>query len=127
MVAGGLVEEADAVVHRPALRVVGRVIHAPDASEGDCCGAHGAGLQRHVEIAAGEPLVVERLAGLTDGEHLGMGGGVAQLPRAVAGGGDEAPVPDDGGSHRHLPARGSGAGLVKGHAHGVLAWRIEWV
>ncbi len=127
VVAGRLVEEPDAVVHAAALRIMGSVIDPSDAGEGDRPGAHGAGLQRHIEIAAGQPFVVEGLAGQADGEHLRMGGRVAQLARAVAGRGDDASVPDDGGSDRHLPAGGCGAGLREGHAHGIGLFWIECV
>ena len=99
--------------------VVGGEIDPPDAGEGDRGRAHGAGLERHIEIAAGEALVVQRLAGAADGEHFRMGRGIAQLPRAVARGGDDAAVPARSPPHRHLPARRGGAGLGEGHAHGI--------
>src|SRR5918997_681355 len=74
VVAGRLVEEAHAVLHRSALGVVGGEIDPPDAREGDRGRAHGAGLQGHVEIAVAEPLVVQNFAGAADGQHLRMGG-----------------------------------------------------
>lgn len=123
--AGGLVEEADTVIDRAALRIVGRIIDPPDAGEGDGGRAHGAGLQRHVEIAAGEPLVIQGLASQADGKHFRMGRRIAQFPRTVARRGHDPPLPDDGSAHRHLPARGRGAGLVEGHAHGIRSARIK--
>ena len=57
-------------------------IDPADAREGDRGGAHGAGFERHVEVAAGQALVAQRLAGPADGEHFGMRGGIAAIRAA---------------------------------------------
>ena len=68
-----------------AFRVWRAEIEPADAGEGDGRGAHGAGLERDIEIAAGEPLAAELGAGLPDGDELGVCGRVVELKRAVAG------------------------------------------
>ena len=46
-----------------------------------------------------------------------MGGGIAEPPRRVAGGGEDAPVADDCGADRDLTGRAGGAGLGEGRGH----------
>ena len=86
VVAGRLVEHARAVLDAAALGIGSAEIEPADTRERDGSRAHGAGLQRHVEIAAGEPFLAEHRAGGADGQQLGMRGRVFQLARAVAGG-----------------------------------------
>ena len=100
-------------------------------------GAHGAGFERHVEVAAGEALVVESLAGAADGEDFRMGGRIAQRARAVARGGDDAavlarrrprpaprrarPPPAPPRGPRPIGSRSAGAGVVH---HGARSPRL---
>ena len=108
VVAGRRGEEPHAVVDRAALRVGGAVVEPPDAGERHRRGAHGAGLERHIEIAVGQPFGAERGGGLADRDHLRMGGRVAVGERAVAGLRDHLAVADDDAADRHL-ARGCAA------------------
>ena len=62
VVAGRLIEDARPVLDAAALGIRCAVIEPADARERDRRRAHGARLQRHVEIAAGEPLRAERRA-----------------------------------------------------------------
>ena len=48
-----------------------------DARVHDRSGAHRAGLQRDVELAAAEAIVAERAGGLAQGLNLGVGAGIA--------------------------------------------------
>jgi hypothetical protein len=112
-------EEADAVLDRAALGIGCAEIHPPDAGESDRGRAHRAGFERHVEVAARQALVLEHLAGPADREHFGMGGGIAQLARAVAGGRDDLALGHDHGSDRHLAARRGRARLVQSEAHRI--------
>src|SRR5665811_2030227 len=73
VVAGGLAEKARPVLHGAALGIARAEIEPADAGEGDGAGTHGAGLQRHIEIAVHEALASERGAGLADGQQLRMG------------------------------------------------------
>ena len=56
MVAGGLVEKSWTVLDGTHFFIRGGKIDPPDAREGNCGGAHGAGLKRDVEIAVDEAL-----------------------------------------------------------------------
>ena len=85
MMAGRLLEEARAVLDRAHLLVRRAEIEPADAGEGNGGGAHGARLERHIEIAIGEPLAAELAGRLADRQQFGMGGRVAVGERAVAG------------------------------------------
>src|SRR5690606_3354429 len=95
MVAGGLAEETHARFHRAALRVGGAVIEPADAREGNRRRAHGAGLERDIEVAAFEPLRAERAGGLAQRQELRMRGRIAVGERPVAGAGEDRTVPHD--------------------------------
>ena len=85
MMAGRLGEEARAMLDGAAFRVWRAEIEPADAGEGDGRGAHGARLERDIEVAIDEPLAAKPGAGLANGEQLGMGGRIVKLKRAVAG------------------------------------------
>ena len=119
VMAGGLGEEARAMVDPAPLRVGSRVIEATQSGERDGGRAHRTGLQRHVEIAVDEPFGADRGAGGSDRQDLGMGRRIAIDERAVAGGREDRAVPDDHGPDRHLAARCSSTGFGKGFAQGV--------
>ena len=78
MMAGGLREKARAMLHRAAFGIGRAEIKPADAGEGDGRGAHGARLERHIEIAVDQPLAAELRAGRADGKQLGMRRRVAQ-------------------------------------------------
>jgi len=59
MMAGRLREKPRPVLHGAPLRIACRIIEPPNAREGNGSRAHGAGLERHIEVAAGEPLAAE--------------------------------------------------------------------
>ena len=102
VMAGRRREEAHAVLHRAALRIGGAVVEPADARKRDRRRAHGAGLERHVEIAVGQPLRAERGGRLPDRQHLGMRGRVAVAQGAVAGARDHRTVAHDHAADRHL-------------------------
>ena len=77
------------MLDRAALRVRRGEIHAAQACEGDGAGAHGAGLERHVEVAADEAFAAELPCGFADDQHLRMRCRVAVGERAVAGAGQD--------------------------------------
>ncbi len=85
--AGGLREKTRTVLHCAAFRIPGAEVKPADARERDRARAHGAGLQRHVQVAAHKPLRTNGLRSGANRQHLGVGGGVAILDGAVAGGG----------------------------------------
>src|SRR5438034_8305082 len=79
VMAGRLRENARPVLHAPALGVRGTEIKPPETREGDRGRAHGAGLERHVEIAVSEPWRPLPFRRGAQYQHLGMGRGIAAL------------------------------------------------
>ena len=117
VMAGGCGKEANAVVHRPALGIGGAEIKPPDTGKRHRRRAHGAGLERHIEIAICEALGAECSRRLPDRQQFGVRGRVAVGQRAVAGAGDDFTVAHDDAADRHLTARGCSAGFVEGDGH----------
>src|SRR5205085_9208474 len=74
MMAGGRGKEPHAVLDRAALGIGRAVIEPADARERDRGRAHGAGLERHVEIAVDEPLAAEHRRRPANRQHLAMRG-----------------------------------------------------
>ena len=118
VMAGGLREEAAAVLHRPHLLVARGEIKPADAGEGNGRRAHRAGLQCYIEVATGEAFAAHKAGRGAVRQKLGMGGGVLEFQRAVAGARQDAALPiAHHGADRHLaPARG-GFCFRKGGAH----------
>ena len=76
---------------------------SPQPGETRGHGAHRAGLQGHVEIAADQPRRAQAGRRRLDHQHLGMGGGVAPLLDPVAIPGQHRPVRGhQDGTDRHL-------------------------
>src|SRR6185436_431828 len=89
-----------------------------DACERDRSGAHGAGLERDVEIMADEPLGSDLLASGADGEDFGVSRRIVKLARAVAGTGHAVTIGRDNyGTYRHLAPLGSGARFLEREFH----------
>src|SRR3546814_13748810 len=83
MVDRRLRKEARAVGDGAALGIVGAVIEARDAGVGDRAGAHRAGLQRHIEVAAVETFVPQPGRGSANRDDFGMRGRIVRFPGAV--------------------------------------------
>ena len=64
---------------------------AVDPAMDDCPGAHGAGFLGNVKSAAGEAPIAHRGLGGSQGDHLGMGGGVFEQFHLIPGAGDDPP------------------------------------
>lgn len=122
MMAGGLFEEAHAGNHSAAFFIQCAEIEPPDPGIRYCGGTHGAGFKRHIQIAAGEPLGSEGLAGRTYGKHFGVGTGVLQFPRPVARSRHNAAVADDNRADRNLAAPRSTSRFVQRNLH--VTWLI---
>ncbi len=120
MVAGGLAEKARPMLHRSALRVRGGKINPPEPGKGNRPRAHGAGLQRHIEIAADQPFRADFGRRLANGQHFGMCGGVPIGQSSVAGRRQKLAVAQNYGPHRHFAEEGGFAGLIKGERKRVL-------
>ena len=105
VVTGFLGEKARSVFDRPALLVLGREIKPAQPREGNGAGAHGAGFQRRIEVAAGQPFVVEDFRARADDQHFGMGGRVMVLDGAISGAGENFAILDEAGANWRLAAR----------------------
>ena len=68
------------------LGVLGAEIEPPQTDMGDGAGAHGAGLERHIEGQVGEVVVFEPGGRVAQGDDLGVGGRVVGADRAVGAG-----------------------------------------
>ena len=80
MMAGGLREEAAAVLDGPHLLVARGKIEPPDAGEGDGARAHGARFKRHMEIAVDEPLGAQACAACADRQQSRHGRSGPSVP-----------------------------------------------
>lgn len=120
MVAGGLGEEAHAIVDAAALGVFRAVIKPADAGKRDGGRAQRAGFERHVEVRARQPLLAERAGGLADDGDFGMGRHVVVGARAVAGLRHDRAVHDEHGADGHFAAFAGGAGLGQRDLHEAI-------
>ena len=117
VMAGRRREKLHAVIDRPALRVGRAVIEPADAGERHRAGAHGARLERHIEVAGCEPLGTEQARGRADRHHLGVRGRIGLHQCAVAGPRHHRAVMDDDATDRHLARFAGGASLVERQFH----------
>ena len=115
--ARGLREKPRAVLHCAALRIGGAKIKPTDAREGYRPGAHGAGLQRHVEIAVAQSFIAKHAGSLANGQYFRMSGGIAVANGAIAGAGDNFAGAGNGCANRSLATRGRGARLGESPRH----------
>jgi len=119
--AGRLFEEAGAVQHGAALRVVRREHQARNAGKAHRAGAHGARLQRDEKAGAKQPLVAELRGARAQHQHFGMRGGIAQLDNAVARGRQQGAVAGDKRrADRHLAARARALRFGKRECYGFV-------
>ena len=122
--AGRLREKPATVFDGSHLLVGCGKIQPPEARKRNRPGAHGAGLQRHIDIAVNQPLGVQQRGGGADRQHLGMGGGVFQFQRAIAGAGEDAScLVSDDSTDRHLAPGGGGLGFLEGEQHWL--WQFQ--
>ena len=108
------VQHAAAGTHLP---IPCAVIDPWNAGVEDGPGAHGTGLQRHIEGAVVQPPGAKDLVGLPDGIHLGVRGGVLLLLPAVAAPAHDPALPDDDTAHRHLAVGGGLLGQCQRLTH----------
>lgn len=122
MVAGRCGEHPRAMLHATAFRVVSAKNQFADTGEGNGLGAHGAGFQGDVEVAADQPGGADGGGRGANGQKLGMRGGVMVHLRPVARLGQDGAVrPDDHGADRHFPPRGGFLGFLQGDRHPLHA------
>jgi len=117
VMAGRLAKETRPVIDRAAFLVAGAVVKPPDPGKGDRACAHGAGFERDVEIAIGQPLRVHLATGRTDYLHFGMCGRIVQLERTVSVPSQDLAVSHKNSPDGHLAAFRCAFGLLKSHIH----------
>ncbi len=111
-------EDAWAVFDTAALGIGRAIIEAAQAGERDRGGAHGTGLQGHVDYAIGQPGGAPSGAGLPDRFHFRMRRGIGQFFRAVAGPGqDLARAIYDNGADGHLATGATRPRFFQGQVH----------
>ncbi len=81
--------------------------------------AHRAGLQRHIQRAAIEPVVAQLPRCCTQGHDLRMRGRVVAVHRAIAARGNDLPAPNHHRAHRHLASTSGSLRLGQRKLHKV--------
>src|SRR5271157_1131274 len=79
----GMVEHLQHGMHRSGLGVFRAIDQAPDSRVRDGAGAHGAGLDSHVEIAIEQTIVAEGFSSFAQGEYFGVPCRIVGCERAV--------------------------------------------
>ena len=120
MIQRGKLQQVQRAAGRAALGIAGTEDDALHARMNERAGAHGARLLGDVERAVGEPPVAGGFLGLGEGEHLRVGGGIAEEFHLIEGAGDDASGAHDDGADGNLPGLVSARGLAQGLAHEVV-------
>ncbi len=110
-------EKADTIINRPGFNVLGAIIEPANARMGNGAGAHGARLQRNVEVTIGEPFGIQHRETLPKNKHFRMCCWVFKLSRAIACFGNYGVLFHEDGAHRHLVASLCGLRLGDGTLH----------
>ncbi len=119
--------EPDAVFDRAAFLVGRRKIQPADTRERYRCGTHRTGLQRHVEISAGQTFACGIRAGEPDRQHLRMRRWIAQFQRPIACRRDHLAVAYDDRADGDFATRRRRACLVEGQRHEIRACGIKFM
>src|SRR4029078_12497129 len=82
-------EEARAMLNGATFRIGSAEIESTNAREGNRGGAHGARLERDIEIAIDQPLTANLGACFANGDELRVRGWILKLEGAVAGAGEK--------------------------------------
>lgn len=125
--AGGLTEEPRPVLNGAALFILCSIVEAADAGEGNGTSAHGAGLQRDIQVAIRKPLGPELLASRSNDLHLGMGRGVAQFQRPVSVSRQNLTILYQNRADGHFTPSGCQPCFFKGQIHESLAELVRFV
>ncbi len=101
-----------------------------DAGVDQSAGAHETGFEGHVESGAGQAVGVSSRRGATQGDHLGMSGGIDSRDRPIETLPERHPIPDDNRTDRDLTGGARLTGelqgslhpvLIRGHSHSMVA------
>jgi len=113
-----MIEQADAILHRTRLAVIGSEIKSCNPCLSDGRGAHGAGFKRDIESAVHQPTPTQRPGRGPDGQDLGMRCRVTPGLDCVGCRGNDPSI--GGGNHgtnRNLTGLTGAPGKIKCHCH----------
>ncbi|MCY1170211.1 hypothetical protein D9M73_102740 [compost metagenome] len=82
--------------------------------------AHGAGLQRDIQLAIIEPVIAQRTGGGAQRHDLGMCRRVMPVHRRIAARGNHFTPPNHNSADRNLPCRGCRTGFCKRQFHELV-------
>ena len=83
VMAGGLLKQARAVFHAAALGIIGTKIQPANACKADGLRAHGAWLQRDIEVTFLQARIIKQRTPHADNQQFGVGGRVGKFNDAV--------------------------------------------
>ncbi len=115
--AGRAGKKPHARVDGAALGIRSAVVKPADAGERHRAGAHRAWLERHIKIAAIEPLIAERPGRGADREQFGMRGRIMVTDGAVARLGDDLAISHHDAADRNLAGGLRGTRLRQRRVH----------
>jgi hypothetical protein len=117
VVEAGMVEDLEDGTGCAGLGIGGSANEAAEAGVDHGAGAHGAGFEGDIEAAVEEAVVADGGGGGAEGDHLGVGGGVAVAEDAILAAREDFAVADDDGADGDFAGVGGGAGFSEGLAH----------
>ena len=120
MVQRGELQEIHGTASGPTFGVGSAEDDPGQATVYDGTRAHGAGFLGDVENAIGESPVARGFLGLSERQHLGVGGGVIEQFDLIPSARNDAAVLNDDGTHGHFLGLISAHGQTQGFAHEVL-------
>lgn len=124
----GQVAQIGCATQTSHLGVRHRVYHPFDPRHDTGAATHGAGLFGDVEGAALKSPVTNGRGGLSDGQHLGVGGGILAVFDGIVGKRDDLTLPFDDASDGHLIRSPRVNRLVECQAHEkfIIAHKLGW-
>jgi hypothetical protein len=119
MVEFGGGEDCKAGTESAAFGIVGSVDKSGDSSLNNGAGAHGAGLERHVEGTIDEAVVTYPFRALANGDNLGMRRGIVIADRTIAGARKDHFILDQDRANRNFTSFCRSLGFGKREPHEV--------
>ena len=121
-------EQIDHSARSPGFRIRATVDHPAEPGLDDRSRAHWARFFSDIEIAVVEPPVVDHAFGLSDREHLCVGGGILQDFDLIPGAGDDFGMANDHRADRNFILRFGSPCLSQGFAHEIgIARKIQQI
>ena len=112
MIELGMIQDLQHGMDGTSLGICSSVNQTANSRVRDGAGAHGARLDRDVEIAIEESIVADGLSGFAQREDFGMSGGIVRTEGTIAAATDHPTLVNDDGSHRHFAKRESASSFA---------------